>query len=153
MYCFEDMTVGWSETYGSHEMTESGIIAFAEQFDPQPRHTDPEAAAETQYGGLIASGLHTVGVATRLMVEHFLGDSANRGGLGLDDLTWHRPVRPGDILRARHEVVSQRDSGSHPDAGIVVRDLEVLVGDDADESDEAVACSWTTTILMGRRDP
>lgn len=154
MYCFEEMTVGWSETYGSHEMTESGIIAFAEQFDPQPMHTDPEAAAETQYGGLIASGLHTVGVATRLLVENFLDDSANRGGLGLDALTWHRPVRPGDILRVRHEVVERRESGSHPDAGIVVRDLEVFVGDDdASESDGEVACSWTTTILMGKRDP
>ncbi|MFB6207659.1 MAG: MaoC/PaaZ C-terminal domain-containing protein [Haloglomus sp.] len=151
MYYFEDMELGWSETYGSHEMTEAGIVAFAEQFDPQPMHTDPEAAAETQYGGLIASGLHTVGVATRLLVENFLNDSANRGGLGMDDLTWRRPVRPGDVLRARHEVTGCRASESHPDAGIVVRDIEVLVGDGG-SGDETSACSWTTTILMGKRE-
>jgi acyl dehydratase len=149
MHRFEDMTVGFSETYGDHEMTEAGIIAFAEQFDPQPMHTDPGAAAETGYGGLIASGLHTVGVATRLMVEHFLDDSSNRGGLGIDDLTWHRPVRPGDVLRVRHEVVDRRESGSHPDAGIVVRDVEVLADDGGDEE---VVCSWTVAILMGKRD-
>jgi acyl dehydratase len=153
MYWYEDMSVGWSETYGSHEMTEDGIIAFAEQFDPQPMHTDPEAAAETRYGGLIASGLHTVGVATRMLVGNFLNDSSNRGGLGLDDLTWHCPVRPGDVLRVRQEVIDRRESASHHDAGIVVRDLEVLVGGDAADGDDDVACSWTTTILMGKRDP
>jgi acyl dehydratase len=134
VYHFEDMTVGWSATYGSHEMTETGIVAFAEQFDPQPMHTDPEAAAETQYGGLIASGLHTIGVATRLLVEQFLNDSTNRGGLGIDDLTWHRPVRPGDVLQVRHEVVERHDSDSHPDAGVVVRDVAVLVDEDGAEA-------------------
>jgi acyl dehydratase len=147
MYHFEDMAVGWSETYGSHELTEDAIVAFAEQFDPQPMHTDPEAAKETQYGGLIASGLHTIGVATRLMVDHFLNDSANRGGLGMDDLQWHRPTRPGDVLRVRHEVTGRRESSSHPDAGIVVRDVEVL------DDEDAVLCSWTTTTLMGKREP
>ncbi|WP_276258828.1 MaoC family dehydratase [Haloglomus litoreum] len=151
MYQFEDMAVGWGETYGSHEMTEAGIVAFAEQFDPQPMHTDPEAAADSQYGGLIASGLHTIGVATRLMVENFLNDSSNRGGLGLTDLTWHRPVRPGDVLRVRHEVVERRDSDSHPDAGVVVRDVEVLASD-GDGDDETVVCSWTVAILMGKRE-
>jgi acyl dehydratase len=163
MHQFEDMAVGWGETYGSHEMTEAGIVAFAEQFDPQPMHTDPEAAADSQYGGLIASGLHTIGVATRLIVEHFLNDSSNRGGLGITDLTWHRPVRPGDVLRVRHEVVERRDSDSHPDAGVVVRDVEVLAsagdgaadgGDVADDgADETVVCSWTVAILMGKRNP
>jgi acyl dehydratase len=174
VYHFEDMTVGWSATYGSHEMTETGIVAFAEQFDPQPMHTDPEAAAETGYGGLIASGLHTIGVATRLLVENFLNASTNRGGLGIDDLTWHRPVRPGEVLRVRHEVVERHDSDSHPDAGVVVRDVAVLVdevggeaaaGDgngaegatadgDADEGEDGAAdvvCSWTVAILMGKR--
>lgn len=146
MYYFEDCEAGWSETYGSESMTEDGIIAFAEQFDPQPMHTDPEAAAETQYGGLIASGLHTIGVAMRMLVEEFLNDSANRGGLGMDDMTWHRPVRPGDVLRVRHEVVERRDTESYADAGVVVRDVEVM--NDADE----VVASWTTAILMGKRE-
>lgn len=145
MRYYEDCEEGWGETYGEHEMTAAGIVAFAEQFDPQPMHTDPAAAADSIYGGLIASGIHTVGVATRLMVEGFLNDSANRGGLGIDDMSWHRPVRPGDTLRVRHEVVDRRESASHPDAGIVVRDVEVLNGDD-----ETVT-SWTTTILMGKR--
>lgn len=142
---FEDVREGWSETYGAHEMTEEGIVAFAEQFDPQPMHTDPEAAAESVHGGLIASGLHTIGIATRLMVENFLNRSSNLGGLGIDDLRWHEVVRPGDELSARHEVVDHRASESNPDAGIVTREIEVK------RQDDTVVCSWLVTILMGRR--
>jgi acyl dehydratase len=65
----------------------------------------------------------------------------------MDDLQWHRPTRPGDVLRVRHEVTGRRESSSHPDAGIVVRDVEVL------DDEDAVLCSWTTTTLMGKREP
>lgn len=155
---YEDLAVGWTETYGSHRMTEDGIVAFAEQFDPQPMHVDPDAAAETVHGGLIASGLHTVGVATRLMVEGFLDRAANLGGLGIDDLRFHEAVRPGDVLSARHEVTAKRPSESNPGAGIVVREIEVVrddrdgdAGDDPGTGSGTVVCSWEVTILVARR--
>lgn len=142
---FEDLAVGWSETYGEHQMEQDAMIAFAEQFDPQPMHTDPDAAAETVHGDVIASGLHTIGVATRLLVENFLNDTSNVGGLGLDEVRYHEPVYPGDRLSVRHEVVSKRRSASNPGTGIVTRDVEVL-------SEDGPVCSWTATLLMETRD-
>lgn len=146
MRYFQDIEVGTRREFGEWTLTEDEIVEFAEQWDPQRFHTDPDAAAESVHGGLIASGLHTIGVAMRMLVEEFLNDSANRGGLGMDDMTWHRPVRPGDVLRVRHEVVERRDTESYADAGVVVRDVEVM--NDADE----VVASWTTAILMGKRE-
>lgn len=142
---YDDVEEGWSEEYGSHEMTEAGIVAFAEQFDPQPMHVDPEAAKETVHGGLIASGLHTIGIATRLMVDNFLNEAASIAGLGIDDLRFHEAVRPGDALSARHEIIAKRPSESDPETGVVVREIEVV------RDDDTVVCSWTVAILMARR--
>jgi len=141
---FDDLEPGWSETYGTVRMERDAMTAFAEQFDPQPMHLDPEVAREKGYDDVFASGLHTIGVGMRLLVEQFLNDSSNLGGLGMDDLSWHAPVYPGDELSVRHEVVSMRVSESDPDRGIVVRDVELFRGDDD------VVCSWTVTILMAR---
>lgn len=152
---YEDLDVGWSETYGSHTMDRDAMISFAEQFDPQPMHVDPEAAAETIHGDVIASGVHTIGVATRLLVDGFLEDAANMAGLGIDDLRFHEAVYPGDTLAVRHEIVDKRRSESHPEAGIVTREVEVLrtdgVANEVDVEDATVVASWTVTILMGTR--
>ncbi|MFB6117854.1 MaoC/PaaZ C-terminal domain-containing protein [Halosegnis sp.] len=148
---FDDLESGESATYGPHQMKRAAMIEFAERFDPQPMHLNDEAARERGYDGVFASGYHTVGVATRLLVKNFLNESANLGGLGVDDLRWHAPVYPDDRLFARHEVVSTRVSESNPDRGIVVRDVEVLrAGESEDPADTETVCSWTVTILMGR---
>jgi len=104
--------------YGAYAMSEAHIIEFAKQYDPQDFHTDPEAAKATPYGGLIASGLQTSSVFMRLLIDAF-PDVASLGSPGWDELRWLNPVRPGDVLSARTEIVERRYSGSRPDRGIV----------------------------------
>ena len=99
-------------------MTEGAIIDFALHFDSQPIHMDREAAKESMYGGLIASGIHTIAVTFRtLLMTGLLAN--NLGSPGFDELRWLRPVRPGDTLRAVAEVLEVRPSSSRPDRGAV----------------------------------
>ena len=103
---FEDLAVGDTWESGEYEVTESEIIAFAEQYDPQWFHTDPERAAEESiYESLIAAGFHTAAISTRLFVDCFLSDTATLGGKGIDKLRWHEPVLPGDRLSIRAEIL------------------------------------------------
>jgi acyl dehydratase len=98
---------------------EASIIAFAKEFDPQPIHVDPAAAAAGPFGGLIASGWHTAALVMRLIVDNYLSAEASLGGAGADELRWPYPVRPGDTLRVRATVVESRRSLSKPDRGII----------------------------------
>ena len=103
---FEDLAVGDEWTSDAYELTQAEIIEFAEQYDPQWFHTDPERAAEESiYGSLIAAGFHTAAISTRLFVDCFLSDTATLGGKGIDKLRWHDPVRPGDRLSIRAEIL------------------------------------------------
>ncbi len=103
---FEELAVGDTWESDEYEVTESEIIEFAEQYDPQWFHTDPERAAEESiYGSLIAAGFHTAAISTRLFVDCFLSDTATLGGKGIDKLRWHEPVRPGDGLSIQAEVL------------------------------------------------
>ncbi|HUH23412.1 MAG TPA: MaoC family dehydratase [Brevundimonas sp.] len=115
----DDLTVGESWTGAPFTMTEAEIIAFAEQFDPQPMDVDKAVAAAGRFGGLIASGWH---VASRVMREYV--DAAHFGatpmlGISIDDLRWLRPVRPGDALTVRREILALTPSQSRPDRGTV----------------------------------
>src|SRR5690606_37542541 len=101
MQYFEDIIVGASRDTGSHTFTQDAIIAFAKQFDPQPFHIDPEAAKDSNFGGIIASGWHTAATAMRLLVDSAIDLEASLGSPGFDDLSWLKPVRPGDTIRAR----------------------------------------------------
>jgi acyl dehydratase len=123
---FEDYVPGAVAEFGAVTMDEAGIIAFAERFDPQPMHTDPLAAAEGAYGGLIASGWHTAAAMMRLLVDHYLSGVASLGSPGIDELRWSRPVRPGDTLRVRTTVLEANRSRSKPDRGMVRTLVEVL---------------------------
>lgn len=114
---FDDWPVGEVIMTESHGMTEERIRSFAEEFDPQPFHTDPDAAEQSIFGGLIASGWHTGSVLMRL-VTSVLGPSS-LGSPGVDNLRWVAPVRPGDELRLRIEVLEARPSKSKPDRGII----------------------------------
>jgi len=116
---FEDYALGSTYECGSVSIDQASIIAFAKEFDPQPFHVDPVAAAEGPYGGLIASGWHTAALVMRLLVENYLAAESSLGSAGLDELRWPHPVRPGDTLRVRATVVESRRSLSKPDRGIV----------------------------------
>jgi acyl dehydratase len=116
---FEDYTLGSTYECGSVSIDQASIIAFAKEFDPQPFHVDPVAAAAGPYAGLIASGWHTAALVMRLLVENYLAAESSLGSAGLDELRWPHPVRPGDTLRVRATVVESRRSLSKPDRGIV----------------------------------
>jgi acyl dehydratase len=116
---FEDFPEGLAVDLGAVTFTEDSIISFARQFDPQSMHTNPEAARASTYGGLIASGWHTVGAYMRMLVDTLIGQSASVGSPGIDNLRWLKPVRPGDTLRGRFTVLEARPSNSRPDWGIV----------------------------------
>ena len=109
--CFEDFSVGESFVLGSVEMVEEEMLAFATQFDPQRFHVDTEAAAQTMYGGLIASGWHTGSLMMRLTAEGFLGEHS-LGAAGLSELSWPAPVRVGDVLTLQVEILAMRESAS-----------------------------------------
>jgi acyl dehydratase len=116
---FEDYALGSMYECGTFDIDQARIIAFAKEFDPQPFHVDPAAAAAGPFGGLIASGWHTAALTMRLLVENYLSAEASLGGAGADEIRWPYPVRPGDTLRVRATVVESRKSLSRPDRGIV----------------------------------
>jgi acyl dehydratase len=116
---FEDYVPGTTRDCGSVSVDQDEIISFASQFDPQPFHVDPVAAARGPFGGLVASGWHTAGLVMRLLVDNYVSAEASLGSAGLDELRWPHPVRPGDTLRVRVTVVEARRSQSKPDRGII----------------------------------
>ncbi len=116
---FDDIEAGTVVSCGSTTVSEDDIVEFAEQFDPLDIHTDPEAAAASQHGGIIASGYHTLSLSVRLLVDEIRSERAVVGGLGIDDVRWHEPVRPGDTLTVENEVLDTRVSESNPETGIV----------------------------------
>jgi acyl dehydratase len=127
---FEDYQDGEVFEFGSYEITEEEIIEFATRYDPQYFHTDREAAKESVFGGLVASGWMTGSILMRMMVDGFIAKKASMGSPGLDELRWLAPVRAGDTLRGRATVESTRVSQSKPDRGIVHTCWEVLNQDD-----------------------
>lgn len=129
---FEDYPVGSTWEIGEVSPTEDEIVAFAQRFDPQPFHVDPAAAAESPYGGIIASGWHTAALMMRLVVEHFLSPESSLGSPGVDDLRWAAPVRPGHAYRLSAEVLEARVSTSRPDRGIVRTRFRFTDADGAD---------------------
>jgi len=116
---FEDFKVGDRFESATLTMTEALIIEYARFYDPQPFHTDPEAAKASVYGGLIASGLQTIGLSFKLFFETGVLSACSLGSPGLDEIRWKAPVRPGDTLRVVAEVLEVRPSSSKPDRGIV----------------------------------
>jgi acyl dehydratase len=143
----EDFAV--RQTFGSGRVRVDGerIKSFAAEFDPQPFHLDEEAARHTIFRGLAASGWHTAALTMRLLVE---GESKPAGGiigLGLDELRWPLPVRPGDELRVEGEVleVSLSQSQSHPHHGLIKVRARTL-----NQNDEAVQVFVADLIVLRR---
>jgi acyl dehydratase len=139
---FEDYLPGATYECGNVSIDQASIVAFAKEFDPQPFHVDPEAAAAGPYGGLIASGWHTAALVMRLLVENYLAPESSLGSAGLDEIRWPHPVRPGDTLRVRATVVESRRSLSKPDRGIVKTMVE------ADNSGGATVMRATAINFM-----
>jgi acyl dehydratase len=119
MMFWEDFEVGQRFEMGRYTFSEAEILDFGRRYDPQPFHTDREAAKHTPYGGVIASGFHTCSVAMRVMVDSYLGRAASLGAPGLESLRWPKPVRPGDTLVFSREVLERRPSASRPGVGLV----------------------------------
>lgn len=119
-YYFEDFTPGLTFNTAGVTVTESQIVDFALKFDPQPFHLDAEAAKQTIFGGLIASGFHTMALTFRLYVQMNVLGAASLGSPGLDEVRWLKPVRPGDTIRVAVEVLDVVPSRSKPNRGVVV---------------------------------
>lgn len=123
MKYFEDFTVGTTHHLGSKTVTAEEIVRFAREFDPHWFHTDPEAAKEHAFGGLVASGIHTFAIFTSLFYS-LMGDAANLGGLDAH-MHWRGPVRPLDTLTGRVIVLETIPSRSKPDRGVVKFRMEL----------------------------
>lgn len=104
---------------GPYQVTEAEVLQFATAYDPQWFHTDPAAAAQGPFGGIIASGWHTCGIAMRLMADKVLHGSESYASPGLAYIKWPHPVRPGDALTAKATVLETRTARSQPTLGIL----------------------------------
>ena len=122
---FEDYRAGSVHELGSVQVDKNEVIEFARRYDPQVFHTDEEAAKRTLFGGLIASGWHTAALMMRLLADNFISRVASLGAPAVDELRWHLPVRPGDVLSVRALVLDTRRSRSKPDRGVMRTRVEV----------------------------
>ena len=122
---FDDYVEGDVHELGTFTIAQDEMIVFARQYDPQNFHTDPVAAEQTIFRGLIASGWHTAGLMMRLYAREYLTHVASLASPGIDELRWPAPVRPGDVLSVRVTIQSARVSKSKPDRGIVTSFVEV----------------------------
>ena len=142
---FEDIRPGQVYDLGTRTITEDELIAFARDWDPQPFHVDPEAAKETVFGGLIASGWHTGAMWMRMYVDTMLG-SAARGSPGIEELRWLAPVRPGDTLTGRLTVLEATPSATKPDRGTIRIRGEMV------NQDGVTVMAMTSRGHFGRRE-
>lgn len=143
---FEDFHPGRVAVHDGPTITRDDIVTFGREFDPQPFHTDEEAAKETFARGLVASGWHTCALTMRAITDGFLLDSSAMGAPGIEEVKWLRPVRPDDRLRMRTTVLEARASRSRPNRGSVRFRVEAL-----NQRDEPVMAqlNW---IMFGSRD-
>jgi acyl dehydratase len=116
---FEDLAVGQVERFGRYEVTREEVLDFAGKYDPQAFHLSDEAAAQTHFGRISASGWHTCAMTMRMLVDHWQAHGvAGLGSPGIDQIRWLRPVYPGDVLTCESEVLELRRSQSRPGVGI-----------------------------------
>ena len=143
---YEDLSVGQAFLSRAEAIGRDRIVAFAQEFDPQPQHLDEDAARGSMFGELVASGWHTAALTMRLQLDTLMGRFPG-GSLGaqIDKLAWLRPVRPGDLLRAKAEIMEMRPSRSRPDRGLVTIQTTTL-----NQRDEPVQV-MTAAVLVPRR--
>ena len=146
MQFFEDIEPGERHSIGSYTITKEEITEFAEKYDPQPFHLDEDAAAESIYGGLIASGWQTIAICMRMLVDELVNEQASMGARGANEMRWIRPVRPGDTISLTTEVLETRPSERNPEVGEV--DTEII----AYNQDDDPVVRWIALGLVARRD-
>jgi acyl dehydratase len=118
MQYFEDLVIGAETDFGSYDVTREEVLEFARKYDPQPFHLSDEAAAETHFGRLSASGWHTAAMTMAVIARKVVGEKqASLGSPGIDELRWLKPVYPGDTLHVRGEILDKTPSRSRPEMG------------------------------------
>jgi acyl dehydratase len=144
-YFLEDFAIGQVFATGKLQVDTDQIKSFAKEFDPQPYHLDEEAAQKSPFRGLAASGWHTAALTMRLLVDGDFKPAGGILGVGFDALSWPKPVRPGDELHAKSEILEVRPSKSRPDRGTIrVRTTTY------NQNDEPVQ-EFTGNLLVPRR--
>ena len=126
----DDYPQGARYRFGVESVDADEIVEFARRYDPQSIHTDPDAAAQGPFGGLIASGWQTGALMMRLFADNYLTSVASLASPGLDELRWVRPLRPGDRLWLICETISVRHSTSKPDRGVLTTRATLVNQDD-----------------------
>jgi acyl dehydratase len=144
MKFYDDLAVGDTASFGTYQVTRDEIVSFAQQYDPQPFHTDEAAAESSMFGGLVASGWHTGAMTMRLLVDNYLSGSGALGALGVDDLRWPTPVEPGDELAVRIEILEKEVWDET--RGRVATEITTT------NDDGAVVLSMVAQVLWRRRD-
>ncbi len=147
MQYFEDIAVGTKARFGDYAVTRDEVVAFAEKYDPQPFHLSDEAAAQTHFGRLSASGWHTCAMTMAMLVAHLTAnEQAGLGSPGIDELRWLKPVYPGDRLRCETEVLEKRRSASRPEMGIFKSRMSVF------NQDDVMVMTFVSNGLVETRD-
>ena len=142
----EDFTVGQTFGSGRLKVDKEQIKAFAAEFDPQPFHLDENAARDTIFRGLAASGWHTAALTMRLLVDSEIEPAGGIVGAGFDEFRWPRPVRPGDELHIESEVLEVRPSRSRSNQGLIKVRTTTL-----NQKDEAVQVQIANLIVPRRQ--
>ena len=146
---FEDFPVGRIERFGRYLVSRDEALAFAAAYDPQPFHLDDEAAAANPvFGRIAASGWHTGAMTMRLTVDHWTAlDVQGMGSPGMDELSWLRPVFPGDTLRVESEVLEARPSRSMPGVGLLkIRNVTF-------NQEDVAVMRQIANVMLRRRPP
>jgi acyl dehydratase len=145
---FEDFRSGQIFRLGRHTLRAEEMIAFASEFDPQPQHTDPEAAKQSMLGGLAASGWHLGALAMRMMVDGLFNRSTSMGSPGLDEVQWRKPVLAGDRIRLEGEVLDTRLSTR---AGRGFVRFRFTMARDEERRDGELVMMFVCSVMFRRR--
>ena len=149
MIYFEDIEVGRETLFGRYEVTREEVLEFARKYDPQPFHLSDEAAAETHFKRLAASGWHTCAMVMAVTVDYFMNGrgepQAGLGSPGIDELRWLKPVYPGDRITVHGKIIDKTPSRSKPEIGSVRTQTTVV------NQDDVPVLRFTSIVLMLRR--
>ena len=146
MIYFEDLEVGAEQLFGHYDVTREEVLEFARKYDPQPFHLSDEAAAQTHFGRLAASGWHTGAMSMRVLVDSIRDvPQASLGSPGIDELRWLKPVYPGDRLTVSGRILDKTPSRSKPDLGSF-RTETVVTNQDGEP-----VMRYTSIVLIKRR--
>lgn len=146
MLYWEDMVVGSTSQFGHYDVTRDEVLEFARKYDPQPFHLSDEAAAQTHFGRIAASGWHTAAMTMAVIVEYITRtEQAGLGSPGVDELRWTKPVYPGDRIMVSGEIIDKTPSRSKPEIGSV-RTLTTVTNQDG-----VTVMRFISIVLMRRR--